>query len=230
MLIIQVVYRQRWNPLMDIINVKKLIIVGASGFGREVVQWVEDINAQKAEWDIQGFIDDNPHALDNCRCDYPIIGSIAEWQPQVDEYFACAIAIPSVKYTVVTSLLSRGAQFATLIHPTALVNKYAELGRGVIVTPRSNINADTKVGDFVSVLGSGIGHDASVGAYSTLSGRCSINGHVQIGEKVYVACGVSIAPSKKIGDCAYIGIGSVVVSNVKAGTKVFGNPAKRIDI
>jgi acetyltransferase-like isoleucine patch superfamily enzyme len=47
---------------------------------------------------------------------------------------------------------------------------------------------------------------------------------------VYVACGVSIAPSKKIGDGAYVGIGSVVISNVKAGTKVFGNPAKRVEI
>jgi serine acetyltransferase len=47
---------------------------------------------------------------------------------------------------------------------------------------------------------------------------------------VYVACGVSIAPSKKIGDGATIGIGSVVISNVKPGVTVFGNPAKKIDI
>lgn len=209
---------------------KKLIIVGASGFGREVAQWVEDINLVKPEWEIIGFLDDNPNALEGCKCDYHIIGSIQEWQPKEDEYFACAIAIPSVKYKVVTSLLERGAKFATLIHPTALINKYAEIGKGVVVTPRSNINPDTKIGDFVSVLGSGIGHDAIVGAYSTLSGRCSINGHVQIGEKVYVACGVAIAPSKKIGDDAYVGIGSVVISNVKAGTKVFGNPAKRMEL
>ena len=209
---------------------KNLIVVGASGFGRELVQWIEDINAVKPEWDIIGFIDDNLNALDGCRCDYHIIGSIKEWQPKEDEYFACAIAIPNVKYEVVNSLLQKGAKFATLIHPTALVNKYAEMGEGVVITPRSNINADTKIGDYVSILGSGVGHDATVGAYSTLSGRCSINGHVKIGEKVYVACGVSIAPSKKIGDNSYIGIGSVVINNVKAGTRVFGNPAKRLEL
>ncbi len=215
---------------MVIINMKNLIIVGASGFGREVVQWVEDINVVKPEWKILGFLDDNPNALDGCRCDYQIIGSIKDWQPKDNEYFACAIAIPNVKYSVVNSLLERGAKFATLIHPTALVNKYAQIGKGVVITPRSNLNADTKVGDFVSVLGSGIGHDATVGDYSTLSGRCSINGHVQVGKMVYIACGVSIAPSKKIGDGAYVGIGSVVISNVKAGSKVFGNPAKRIEL
>ena len=39
-----------------------------------------------------------------------------------------------------------------------------------------------------------------------------------------------IYPGKKVGDDAFIGIGSVVINNVKAGTKVFGNPAKRIDM
>lgn len=208
---------------------KKLIIVGASGFGRELIQWIEDINKIQMEWNILGFIDDNPHALDEYKCDYSIIGSIKEWQPKEEEYFACALAFPNVKKKIVEDLISRGAKFVTLIHPTALINKYAEIGEGVIVTPRSNINANAKVGNFASILGSGIGHDAIVGDFSTLSGRCSINGHVTIGELVYIACGVSVAPNKKIGDRATIGIGSVVISNVKSDTTVFGNPAKKID-
>lgn len=208
---------------------KNLIIVGASGFGREVVQWVEDINAVKPEWKILGFIDDNPKALDGCRCDYHILGTINDWQPKENEYFACAVAIPSVKCKVVRTLLDKGAQFATIIHPSALVNKYSQIGEGVIITPRSSVTADTKIGNYVSILGSGVGHDASIGDYSTLSGRCSINGHVQVGRMVYVACGVSVAPSKKIGDGAYVGIGSVVISNIKAGVKVFGNPAKKVE-
>ena len=44
-------------------NMKDLIIVGASGFGRELVQWVEDVNANCPEWNILGFLDDNPNAL-----------------------------------------------------------------------------------------------------------------------------------------------------------------------
>lgn len=209
---------------------KNLIIVGASGFGRELVQWIEDINRVTPKWNILGFIDDNPNALEGYKCDYSIIGGIQTWCPKEDEFFACALAFPAVKQKVVGMLKEKGAQFVTLIHPTALINKYAEIGEGVIVTPRSNINANAAVGDFVSVLGSGIGHDAVVGDFSTLSGRCSINGHVKIGKLVYVACGVSIAPSKKIGDGATIGIGSVVISNVKPGVTVFGNPAKKIEI
>ena len=209
---------------------KDIIIVGASGFGRELVQWIEDINKNKLEWNILGFLDDNLEALSDVKSDYKIIGSIKEYKPKDDQYLACALAFPSVKKQIITMLKERGAKFATIIHPTALINKYSEIGEGVIITPRSNVNANAKIGNFVSILGSGVGHDAIIGDFSTLSGRCSINGHVQIGKMVYVACGVSIAPSKKIGDNATIGIGSVVVSNVKSGVTVFGNPAKKIDL
>lgn len=209
---------------------KDIIIVGASGFGRELVQYIEDINSINPEWNILGFIDDNPYALNGSKCPYSIIGNIKDWQPRENEYYVCGLAIPHVKYEIVSLLKDKGGNFISLIHPTASVSHYAELGEGVVITPRSHVNPDTKVGNFVSILGSGIGHDAIIGDFSTLSGRCNINGHVHIGEKVYVACGVSIAPSKKIGNDAYIGIGSVVISNVKAGTKVFGNPAKKIDL
>ena len=209
---------------------KDIIIVGASGFGRELVQWIDDINKVNPEWNILGFIDDNPNALDGSKCDYKILGSIVDWNPNPNEYFVCALAIPEVKYKIVTMLKEKGAQFATIIHPTALINKDAVIGEGVVVTSKSNVNPDTKIGDFVTILSSGVGHDAIVGDYSTLSGRCSVNGHVQVGKMVYMGCGTVVAPGKKIGDGAQVGIGSVVISNVKPGTKVFGNPAKKIDI
>lgn len=208
---------------------KKLVIVGASGFGRELVQWIDDINKVEPTWEVLGFIDDNLDALKSSRCEYKILGTIQDWAPVEDVFLVCALAFPDVKAKVVSMLKGKGAKFATIIHPTALISKYAEIGEGVVITPRSNVNVDAKVGNFVSILGSGIGHDAIVGDYSTLSGRCSINGHVQIGSKVYMACGVSVAPSKKIGDGAHVGMGSVVITNIKSGVHVFGNPAKKID-
>lgn len=78
-------------------GMKDIIIVGASGFGREIVQWIEDINAVSPEWNILGFIDDNANALDGCKCDYKIIGNIKDWCPKGNELYACALAFPSVK-------------------------------------------------------------------------------------------------------------------------------------
>ncbi len=53
-----------------------LIIVGASGFGREVLQIVKDISKEKQTWNVLGFLDDYPDALNGYECDYAVIGSI----------------------------------------------------------------------------------------------------------------------------------------------------------
>lgn len=208
---------------------KDLIIVGASGFGREVLSIAEEINKNSHKWNIKGFIDDNLNALEGVDCDYKILGRIYEWQPNEKEEFACALAFPNVKKRIVELLKAKNAQFATLVHPKALVNSHCTIKEGAIITTNSSISDNATVGMFATILGSIVAHDACIGDYSTLSGRCSVNGHVKVGSMVYMGCGVLVAPSKTIGDGATVGIGSVVISNVKAGTKVFGNPAKRMD-
>lgn len=215
---------------MDITDMKDLIIVGASGFGREVVQYIEDINQSCAtpRWNVLGFIDDNLNALDGIGHGYKVIDTIKDHIPSRDTMYVCALAYPKTKEIIVNLLKQQGAKFATIIHPTARISKYAKIGEGCIITPNSNVNTEARLGDFVAVLASGIGHDAKVGNFSTLSGHVCVNGHVEIGERAYVGCGVLIAPGKKIGDGSTVGIGSVVITNVKAGVTVFGNPAKRI--
>lgn len=208
---------------------KDLIIVGASGFGREVLRLIENINEVTPTWKVLGFLDDNPNALDGVECEYGIIGSIQQWQPKDNQVLACALAFPGVKKKVVELLKERGAEFATLIHPNAVVNPRSTIGEGTIVTNNCSISDNAHLGSFCTILGSGVAHDAIVGDYSTLSGKCQLNGHVECGSMVYMGCGVLVAPSVKIGDGATVGIGSVVISKVKAGTKVFGNPAKRMD-
>lgn len=42
---------------------KNLIIIGAGGCGRELLQWVKDINKVKKLWNIKGFLDDDLNAL-----------------------------------------------------------------------------------------------------------------------------------------------------------------------
>jgi sugar O-acyltransferase (sialic acid O-acetyltransferase NeuD family) len=208
---------------------KELIIVGAGGFGRELLQWVKDINEVEHKWHIKGFIDDNLKALDNIECDYKVIGRIKDWQPSENEVFALAIADPKTKEKVVSSLTARGATFETIIHPRARVGSFNKIGKGVVLYPRAGLTVNIKIGDFVTILSSGIGHDVTIDDYSTISSHCGINGNVQIGKRVFVGSNAVIVPSRKIGDDAFIGAGSVVISHIKQGVKVLGNPAKKIE-
>ena len=177
-----------------------------------------------------GFIDDNLKVLEGYECDYKVLGRIHDWEPSENEVFTCAIAIPRVKELLVNILLSKGAIFTNLVHPTAMISEFCEIGEGFVATPRTKISPNVKIGNFVTVLGSGVGHDAKLGDFSSIAGNCSVNGHVVLGKRVFVASHSCIAPSKKIGDDAFIGMGSMVISNIRAGYKVMGNPAKKMDL
>ncbi len=208
---------------------KDIIILGANGFGREVLQWIKDINAVKPTWNIKGFLDDDLNVLDGYACDYTVLGTIKDWTPSDNEEFVFAIAAPHFKEKLAVMLKAKGANFARVVHPTSIIGDFCEIGEGLVVTPRAKISPNVKIGNFVTVLGCGIGHDAEIGNYTTICGNCGINGHCKVGERVFIATSAIIAPSRKVGDDAYGGMGSMVMTNVKANTKVFGNPAKRMD-
>ena len=209
---------------------KNLIIVGASGFGREVLQWAKYCNKSANAWNILGFIDDNTRALDQYECDYKVIDSIKAYTIQENDYFAIAIALPKVKKAVVEILIAKGAKFASIIHPSAIVSEFCEIGEGVIITPNAKISPNVKVGNYVTILGSSLGHDVVVENFCTITGNCSINGHVRLGEGAFIGSNTCIAPGKKVGEWSLVAMGSMVIMNVKSNTKVMGNPARKTNI
>lgn len=207
---------------------KDLIIVGAGNAARVIMQIAKDINKIECCWNMKGFIAD--HGVDIEKLtngDFKIIGSIEEWIPNDQEVFTCGIGDPKAREYVVNKLKSRGAKFVNLIHPTAQINDYCEIGEGIIMNPFTYVQANAKIGDFVYLM-SGVAHDVIVDDYTTISGQCCITGNVQIGKRVLVASSVTIIPKVKIGEDAFIGAGSVVQSDVEAGDQVFGNPARII--
>ena len=207
---------------------KKIIIAGAGGFGRELLQWIKDVNKANPTWEIMGFIDDNLHALDGVEIDYPVIGTIRDWVPKEDEEFALAFGSPALKRKIVSILKGKGAKFATIIHPTAMLSEFAHYGEGFIMFPYSKLSCNSTVGEFVTLLSTPIGHDNEIGDFTVISGGCNIVRNVKIGKDVFLAAGVCIAQDVVIGDGAYLGLGSVILKDVKPGAKMFGNPARAI--
>lgn len=212
-------------------GMKDLIIIGAGGFGREVLQWIKDCNSAKGPtWNVLGFIDDNLEVLNNIPCDKEVIGKISDHTPSANVYYTIALALPSLKKKIALDFKSKGAEFANIYHPKAIVSEFCEIGEGVILTANAKLSPNVKLGNFVTLLGSGVGHDAELGDFSTISGYCSINGHVKVGEGAFIASNAVVAPGKKVGAWSYVGMGSMVISNVKEQTKVMGNPARRLKI
>lgn len=206
---------------------KRLIIAGAGGFGREVYAWAKAHPDCGRQWEIAGFLDDNVAALDGFNYPVAILGTVTAYTPQPDDLFLCAIGAPAIKREVCEALLERGAKFTTIVHPSAILGENVSLGKGVIICPYAIVTCDLRIGDFVAInCHSSIGHDVEIADWVTLSGHCDVTGQTALGEMAFLGSGARILPLKKVGARALIGAGSVVISHVPADTKVFGNPAR----
>ena len=201
---------------------KDLIIVCAGGFGREVYYMAKSIG----KWNIKGFIDDNLLALDGVNIALPIIGTIKDWVPSENEVFALGVSNPKTKEIIVNIMKTKGAKFETLIAPHSRIIETTTLGEGCIIS--GSIGDCVSIGNFVNVMGSMIGQDSVIEDFTTTTGYTNI-ASAHLGKRVFVGSHAVVLHGKKVGDDAFICAGSIVFNNVKAGTKVIGNPAKRMD-
>jgi len=231
---------------------KNLIIIGASGFGREVHTWACDHPRSYAgEWCFKGFLDTRKDLLNGyslnanqlagaipasseARARFSreagIIGDPMTYQPERDDVFICAVGDPVSRRRYATPVLEKGGEFLSLIHAHALVSAFVSIGRGVIVGPYAAISPDVVIGDFVAINSyTGVGHDVRIGDWCEVDGHCLIAGRAQIGVSVKIHAGAIITPDVTVGDGATIGAGSVVIGKVPAGITVFGNPARKFD-
>jgi sugar O-acyltransferase (sialic acid O-acetyltransferase NeuD family) len=205
---------------------KDLIIIGAGGLGRELLQWIKDSNEKELSWNIKGFIDDNLNLLAHIKCSHVILGTVHDWIPTENEVFVCAIASPLIKENIVKKMKLKAANFTNVIHPTAIIGSENSIGEGLILYPFARITVNCTLGNFVTIQSSAIGHDAAVNDFSTISSNCLITGNTVIGKRVFIGSNSTIIPNITIEDDVYIGAGSVVIRDISTGLKVMGNPAR----
>jgi len=207
---------------------KRVIIVGAGGFGREIHGWAQMCPDYNHTWKVVGFLDDGRTEHDaRCVQEPPILGTVTDYQPAEDEELLLAIGSPEIKLALARQLEDKGARFRTFIHPSVLVAPSCTIGRGSILCPYVVIGAYASIGAFVTLnLHSTVGHDATVGDGVTLSCHCDVSGFAVLERGAFLGSHASVLPSVKVGTFATLGAGSTATRTLKARTTYFGLPAK----
>lgn len=210
------------------IDSARVILVGGGAFGRELISWAEHGALEDAA-QITGFLDENPAVLDGFGYALEYLGHIDHFQPRAGDRLVMAIGDPGHKRRIAQMLKSRGAQFARLVHPSAIVARTAQLGEGVVLCPQAVVSANARIGDLVAINSfSGVGHDVVLGAYSTLSAQVDLTGRVMVGEGCFFGSGARVAPNVTIGAGARIGAGATILRKVPEGAVMYSMPARRL--
>lgn len=120
-------------------------------------------------------------------------------------------------------------EFATAVHPTAVVSPSARIGEGSVVMHGAIVQADAEVGRHCIInTGASVDHECRIGDYSHISPHATLCGNVTVGCGAHIGAGSVVIPGIKIGDWAVIGAGAVIVRDVAPGSVVVGNPGREI--
>ena len=203
----------------------KIIIVGASGLGREVYQWLSDLGEKK---NIKGFLDINKSALHDSKIDLPVLGTEYTYNPEPNDVFVVAITDSNIKQKAINVLKTKNASFRSVIHPTALISEHSNVGVGGIIFPHASISTDANVGSYTIInLGAVIGHDATVGNYSFIGAYAILTGWSKVGIGCYIGSGSLIAQRCIVEDGAKVSSNVSVFGKIKSGEIVMPIRAKK---
>jgi sugar O-acyltransferase (sialic acid O-acetyltransferase NeuD family) len=207
-----------------------IVIVGVGGLGREIAEWIEDINDVRPTYRLLGFVDDDVTKHGSSRHDLPVLGGL-DWLTERSRTVATAIGVgnPAPKRRVVERLKALGVSFPTIVHPHSVVGRYVVLGEGCVVCPGVVITTDVRVGSFVTFnFGLTVGHDATIEDYVTLAPGVNISGYVTIREGADLGANVATVPSVEIGAWSVVGAGAAVAKSLPANCTAVGVPARVI--
>lgn len=209
---------------------RDVVIIGAGGFGREVLDVFDAVNARKEEYNVLGFIIDAKYGqLGTIINDKPILGGF-DWLERHSHVSAiCAVGAPELRRKLVMRAEALGIAFCSVIHPNAILTRWITIGAGTVITAGCILTNQITIGNHVHLnLDCTLGHDVKIHDYVTLSPGVHVSGNVMLNTGCYVGTGANILEQKSVGEWSVVGAGSTITKDVPANATVVGVPGKVI--
>lgn len=124
----------------------------------------------------------------------------------------------------------RGYVFQGISHPSVVVAADAVLEEGVQVMAGAVIQPGGRIGmNTIINTSASVDHDCTVGAHVHLAPGVTLSGNVRIGDGTHIGTGACVIQGVTIGEDCVIGAGAVVLTDIPAGARAAGVPARRIE-
>lgn len=190
---------------------KKLLIVGAGGHGRSVAEAV----LAAGQYRLAGFLDDAAAGQPPLSqvWSLPVFGAMADLAGyrQHADVVIVAIGNNRLREELHDRLDAAGFEFATVVHPKAMVSPRAVIGAGSAV-----------------MAGAIVGTEAQLGAGVIINCAAVVDHHCRVEDFGHLGVNAAMAGGSALGRGAWMQAGSVLGYGVKLESGVVLGPGKAV--
>jgi sugar O-acyltransferase (sialic acid O-acetyltransferase NeuD family) len=210
---------------------RQCVIIGSGGHTKSIIDALQLANVH-----IRGILAKDESQYETTLLNVPIIGGddlLNSLQQEGVTHFAMGIGSvgdnrPRQRIYEATKQL--GYKALSVIHPTAVISQYAQLGDGVQILAGAIVNVHARIGENTIInTGAIIEHDCQIDAHVHIATGARLAGTVHVKQSAHIGAGATIRQGITVHDYAIIGAGAVVVRDVPPYTTVVGVPARKIE-
>ena len=207
-----------------------MLIIGAKGFAKEVLQVLYDSNEFS---DVVFYDDVSPIVNDLLFGRFPILKNEADvknYFSNTTKKFTIGIGKPQLRKILFEKFSNFGGEYTTTISPHTNIGSFdVTIGTGTNILSSVTISNSVKIGKgcliYYNVV---ITHDCKIGDFVELSPNAILLGRVKVGDYSHIGANATILPDINIGKNVIIGAGAVVSKDIPDNCVAVGIPAKII--
>ena len=182
---------------------EKLLLVGAGGFGRVVLEHASN------SYDCAFLDDSEAKVVDGV----PVVGSTTDIEKPFPEYKLLLVTIGNnaIRERIYKEAAAIGYTFPNIIHRSAYISPHATIGSGCVILNNAVVQNNAKIGHGC-ILNPGVEahHDSTIGNYCLIYTNSVVRSLTHVGDRVWIGSTASVSTGATVPDDAIIEDGAVI--------------------
>lgn len=165
---------------------------------------------------------------------YPILGSFEDlYQSDIKgRMFLLSQGDMKIREEVTDRIKQLGGIVPTLIHPSAVISKYAKISNdGVVIGSNCIVQADSVIKSNAVLRDMAlVCHQTTIGNYCFVGPKALVGAHIEVQDFAFIGQDALLVSGKvgKMGTNSLLGAGSVLTKELPVNVVAVGNPARVI--
>ncbi len=205
---------------------RRAAIIGAGSYGEVFASYLREGGGVE----LAGFFDDDPSRRGTTVAGLPVLGTTAELPGiagTVADVYA-PIGNNAARVRVLSAAREQGFRTPGFVHASAVVSGDTQIGEGVYIMPAAVLMPWSRIEDYVMIsMNALIAHHVVLERGAFVSTGVNMGAAISVGQNAFFGIGSTVMTGvKRIGAHATVGAGAVVIRDVEDGATVVGNPAR----